>query len=446
MMIKSNKGWKIDQKSFKVTKGIGMLLKIEKKFNFQIITSCALTILLSIIFSTVSYAQRPIDKYIKIAAENNPELKATYTEFEAVLKRVAQVGVIDDPRLSFGYFISPIETRVGPQRAKISLTQVLPWFGTLKAKESLAKYSAEAKYQSFINEKNQLTWKVNKAYYPIYEIEKQLKLLNDNLTILTTYKRLAKSAFENNKGSLADIIRVDILIENAETELMILQNEIVPLQIYFNRLLNRSDSIPILIEDSIDITAIKKNYRKDSLLVNNPRIESLTLQQKAFYENEVLARKNGLPQFGVGLDYAFIGKRKDVTMPDNGKDAFMPMVSVSVPIFRKKYKAAIQESQLSQKAIGYRKVAIENELISNYEVAAFQVQKSSDLIVLYDSQINKTHQLIQLLYSSYSNSNEDFEEVLRMEQQLLKFEMAKITAQKNYQVSLAEIEYLTAGD
>jgi outer membrane protein TolC len=122
----------------------------------------------------------------------------------------------------------------------------------------------------------------------------------------------------------------------------------------------------------------------------------------------------------------------------------MPMVSVSLPIFRKKYKAAIKESELSRKAIDYKKQSIENELISNYENASFQIKKSNDLIALYDTQIKKTKQLIQLLYSSYSNSKKDFEEVLRMEQQLLKYKMAKITAQKNYQISLAEIEYLTS--
>ena len=402
-----------------------------------------LVVMILNLITIISVAQKPIDNYQLIAAENNPELKATYVEFEAALQRVNQVGYTDDPRISFGYFISPIETRVGPQRAKISLSQMLPWFGTLKAKENLAKYSAEAKFQMFINEKNKLNWKVSKAYYSIYEVKKQLELLTKNLEILKTYKRLATSAFENSKGSLADIIRVDIMIENAETELMILKDKLIPLQANFNQLLNRSDSLPIVIEEEIPSIKVRKNYRRDSLLVGNPMIESLLLQQKAYKESEILAKKQGLPQFGVGLDYAFIGEREDVSIPDNGKDAFMPMVSVSLPIFRKKYKAAIQEAQLSQKAIGFRKKAIENELISNYEGAAFELKKSTDLIELYNTQIEKTNQLIQLLYSAYSNSNEDFEEVLRMEQQLLKYEMTKITAHKNHQIALAEIEYLT---
>lgn len=404
-----------------------------------------ITILLMILCYTpfISTGQT-LDNYLQIAAENNPDLKASYVEFEAALQRVNQVNALADPRLSFGYFISPIETRVGPQRAKLSLSQVFPWFGTLKAKENRANFFAEAKYQAFINDRNKLFFEVNKAYYPIYEVQQHLQLLSENLDILKTYKRLATSSFENSRGSMADVIRVDIMIENAETELMILNDQIIPLQVRFNRLLNRSDSTPLVIIDETKLNSVVKDYRRDSLLVANPIIESLELQQKAMQESELVARKNALPQFGVGLDYAFIGERTSVSIPENGKDAFMPMVSVSLPIFRKKYSSAIAEAKLGQKAIEFRKEAVENELISKYENAIFQLKKAEDLIELYKTQIKKTEQLIQLLYSAYSTSAKEFEEVLRMQQQLLKYQMAKATAEKNYQTALAEIEYLTS--
>ena len=292
-----------------------------------------ITILLMILCYTpfISTGQT-LDDYLQIAAENNPDLKASYVEFEAALQRVNQVNALADPRLSFGYFISPIETRVGPQRAKVSLSQVFPWFGTLKAKENRANFFAEAKYQAFINDRNKLFFDVNKAYYPIYEVQQHLQLLSENLDILKTYKRLATSSFENNRGSMADVIRVDIMIENAETELEILNNQLIPLQVRFNQLLNRSDSILVVISDSIELLAIDKDYRKDSLLVGNPMIESLELQQKAMQESELLVRKSALPQFGVGLDYAFIDERSDVSIPDNGKDADFLSVSVTCPV------------------------------------------------------------------------------------------------------------------
>ena len=81
-----------------------------------------------------SLKAQSLEELKTISAENNLELKAQYKSFEAQLENVTQAKSWQDPNLSFGYFISPIETRVGPQIARFSLTQMLPWFGTFKTK------------------------------------------------------------------------------------------------------------------------------------------------------------------------------------------------------------------------------------------------------------------------------------------------------------------------
>lgn len=76
-------------------------------------------ILLVFLGTSVSQAQT-LNDYFKIAAQNNPGLQSKYKEFEAALQKVDQVSTLPDPNISFGYFISPVETRVGPQRARFS--------------------------------------------------------------------------------------------------------------------------------------------------------------------------------------------------------------------------------------------------------------------------------------------------------------------------------------
>lgn len=53
-------------------------------------------------------------------------------------RRVPQVRALPDPRLSFGFFINEVETRVGPQRAKIGLQQTFPWIGKLQDRHDAA--------------------------------------------------------------------------------------------------------------------------------------------------------------------------------------------------------------------------------------------------------------------------------------------------------------------
>jgi outer membrane protein TolC len=120
------------------------------------------------------------------------------------------------------------------------------------------------------------------------------------------------------------------------------------------------------------------------------------------------------------------------------------MVSVSIPVFRKKYKAAEKEAQLTQENYAFQKEETINSLTSNYELVWFQIQQQKELIELYDEQILETNQTLNLLFSAYGNSGKDFEEVLRMQQQLLKYEKMKVMAETEFHTALAKLNYITA--
>lgn len=403
-------------------------------------------ILLTSIFCLLTYTSyaQSINDYLKTAADNNPTLKASYTEFEASLKRVSQVNALPDPNLSFGYFISPIETRVGPQQAKFSLTQMFPWFGTLKAKEKVATWQAEAKYQVFLNDKNQLFYQVKQAYYPLYEVLDIINLQKRDLEILESFKQLATISFANGQGTMANVLRVDIMMDDIKTDIHLLEDKLGPLTTAFNRLLNRPDTSAIQIDDSLSMEAFQLDFFRDSITSKNPKIKALEKTLASLKAQETVAQKNGLPQIGVGLDYAFIGERTDINIPDNGKNAFMPMVTMSIPIFRKKYKSAVEESQMLQMAVEYKIEGVENQLITQFERGYYEAEKALQLDRLYETQRKKTEQVLSLLYTAYSNSGRDFEEVLRMQQQLLKYQMAQATVKVKYFIALAQLEYITA--
>ena len=394
-------------------------------------------------FSILANAQS-LDEYFKIAAENNPGLQAKYKSFEAAMERVAQVSSLPDPNLSFGYFISPVETRVGPQRARFSLTQMFPWFGTLKAQEDAATLMAEAKYQEFLDARNKLYYQVSASYYPLYELHRLIAIEEENLSILSSYKDIATVKFQNGKGAMVDVLRVDIMLKDATTNLSILEQKKKPLETRFNTLLNRQENEPVIVQDSLYTASLPTEYRKDSLLTSNPLLDELDLKIKASEAQEQAAIKQGLPKLGVGLDYVIVGQGTDMSLPDNGQDVFMPMVSVSLPIFRGKYKAAQKEAQLMQESFSHQKVDMANRLTSSYEMVWFDIQKQLEFIELYEEQIITSQQSLNLLFTAYGNSGKDFEEVLRMQQQILKYQKMKATALSDYNIAIAELDYITA--
>ncbi|ASV30898.1 MULTISPECIES: TolC family protein [Flavobacteriaceae] len=396
-----------------------------------------------VLISMGLYSQT-LEEYFKIAAENNPGLLSQYKEFEAVLQKVPQVSTLPDPSLSFGYFVSPVETRVGPQKARFSLTQMFPWFGTLKAQGDAAALMAEAKYQSFLDAKNKLYYEVSAAYFPLYELQEWMKIEERNIEILESYKTISNSKFKNGVGTLVDVLRVDIFLKESQTNLEILKKKERPLLTTFNKLLNRGEFEPVSISETLEIDMLSFDNGKDSLLVDHPLLNSLELKVKAVEASERAAIKQGFPKIGLGLDYVMVDKRTDMVVPDNGKDVLMPMVTLSLPIFRKKYKAAVKEAQLMQESYSLQKTEMTNSLLSNYEMAFFDIEQQTELVSLFDEQITESEQALNLLFTSYGNSGKDFEEVLRMQQQLLKYDKLKITALKQYKIALAKLNYITA--
>lgn len=382
-----------------------------------------------------------LDIYLENATQNNPKLKAKYVEFEAAMQQVEQVKFLDDPTFSFGYFISPVETRVGAQRMKFSLSQMFPWFGTLQARQDLASQMAESKYQEFLAEKLRLQRDVKNAYYPLIELKRHISLERENLKLLKTYKELVNIQYSNGKGTMVDVLRAEIKIEDAENNIVLLQEKWSPLKAKFNALLNLPSDTTIAL-DTFYSNKTPLLFIEDSIYIDNPALASFDAKIKATEGRIELAKKASMPKVGIGLDYVVVSKRGISTLVDDGKDIVMPMATLSIPLYRSKYKAAIKEASLSQEALQLNKKEYENNLSNAYFLANYNLTKSLEYMKLYKSEIVKTKSILDLLLVSYTTSGKDFVEILRTQQKLLGYQLKLETQTKEYYSAIAQLEFL----
>uniref|UniRef100_UPI0040484812 TolC family protein n=1 Tax=Roseivirga sp. TaxID=1964215 RepID=UPI0040484812 len=154
------------------------------------------------------FSQTPLDGYLEKAALQNPSLKAKFNMYLAALEKVEQQGSLPDPTVSFGYFISPVETRVGAQRFKAGLSQMFPWRGTLPKQKQWAASLAQVKFEEFQAAKNMLFLEVKNAHLELYELEKQIEINAINLELLKSFEPISKTKYESNLASLADLVGV----------------------------------------------------------------------------------------------------------------------------------------------------------------------------------------------------------------------------------------------
>jgi outer membrane protein TolC len=391
--------------------------------------------------SSQSFSQT-LDDYLQTAAENNPKLKSAYAQFEAAMQRAPQVSSLPDPSLTMSAFGRMIETRVGAQEARFSLSQMFPWFGTLQAKEDASVLMAEAKFQNYLDMRNQLFFEIKSVYAELYAIEETIHLKKKNLTILDSYRELSLSRFKSGHAPMVNVIKVDIQRETAITEIELLAEIMKPLETRFNLMLNREPDIAVQIQD----TLMFKNYEilmdPKELFENHPSITGLEKQKESYEMQQIVAQKVGLPMLGLGIDYSIISKRTDANPEMNGQDAIMPMLTVTLPIFRKKYRAAKKEAEFMASSMEQEQEAQKNELQSAYELTLYDLKKAEQLIALYEKQLVSSGQASKLLISGFSNSIIDFEEVLQMNQDILMLQTQEVEAIKNGFKAKAKLDYL----
>ena len=428
----------------------GMLLIFANRGDKLCFLQIKLVLLLFIVFPVTLMAQQPdstesqLDHYLVVAAENNPSLKAEYQKYLSALETVPQVHALPDPELSFGYFINPIETRVGPQQARFGLTQMFPWFGTLGTRGDAATEMAKAGFEGFREARNRLFFEVQKKWYRLYHIDQSIRIMQENISILETFESLAMRRYEAGQVGQVDVLRVQIEKEDLKTRLELIKDNRKVSRREFRELLNVGAGEQILIADSLESRGLELSLQEleQQIMNQNARLSRLDYEAASAKNSIEAARKDGLPKFGLGVDYIVTGER-DMALTDNGRDAIMARAGIQIPLYRKKYRAKQKQAQIQLHRVQNRKAAAQNRLLTQLEQAIRDYDDAQRRVCLYrDVQIQRTRQAINILTEQYATSATDFEELLRLQRKLLDYELARETAQVDQNTAVAYIEYL----
>ena len=392
-------------------------------------------------------AQDSLNQYLKVAAENNPGLKASYFEYQAALEKVPQAGTLPDPQVSFGYFIQPVETRLGPQQARISVMQMFPWFGTLGTQKNAVAQQAKAKFEQAEEAKYRLFYEVRAHYFRLYFIKRNISVLEENLTILQSIKKLVQAEIIAGKASVADEIQLEIELGDLQNEHQKFLDLYGAEQGKFQNLLNVSSDFPVVLPDSLENSnlSLSTDDIKEKIRGQNPQLLQYDYLHESFVEKEKLAAKSGLPQFSVGLDYVFVGQRDDAALlgEDNGKDAIVfPMLSFSLPIYRGKYSGQSEEARYMQRATGEKKVDHLNKLESMLEESLWRYRDAGRRVDLYRKQQALARKALKIMEADYQKQHKSLEDLLRMEKKVINYTVAVEKALVDKRTEIAFINYL----
>ena len=395
------------------------------------------------IFFFLEGNSQQLETYLDEALLSNPEIQKFELQYKIASEKVNEVNNIPNTELGVGYFVSEPETRTGAQRFKVSAKQMLPWFGNITARENYVSSLADSKYEDIVIAKRKLIASVSQSYYNLYGNKAKQAILNDNIKLLKTYETLALTSVEVGKASAVDVLRLQMRQNEMEQLLKVLQQQFLSEQTNFNKLLNREKSNKIKVIDTLFLPNEAIELNEDRLKLH-PELLKFDKLYASVEQSELLNQKESSPMIGFGLDYINVNKRPNMDFSDNGKDIIMPMVSVSIPIFNKKYKSQTKQNALQQQEISAQKQARLNSLQILLDKA---VNDRNSARISYETQTKNLKQAKDaesILIKSYETGTIDFNDVLDIQELQLKFQMNQIEAIQSYYLQTTIINYLTA--
>lgn len=407
----------------------------------RIISPKTVIILISFFLSITANTQE-LNILVEEALSNNPEIQKFELQYKRASEKVNEVDTYPNTDFGVGYFISEPETRTGPQKFKISIKQMIPWFGTITSRENYVNSLADAKFEDIVITKRKLITSVSQSYYKLYANKAKQNILTQNIKLLSTYETMALTSVENGKASAVDILRLQMRQNELQQLKEILQEQFKGEESKINNLLNRNSDVSVRIIDNlrIPLNDFKSN---SSNLILHPELVKYDKLFLSVQKSELLNQKESSPIVGFGLDYVNVAETSNQSIIDNGKDIIMPMLSISIPIFNKKYKSKTKQNFIKQKEIEANKNQRLNNLKTAYNLALTNRQASRISYKIQTKNLKQAKDAEKILVKNYETGTINFIDVLDIQELQLKFQMNQIESIKSYYIQSSIINYLT---
>ena len=396
--------------------------------------------LITLLLSTALQAQS-LEHYLNLALSNNPQLQALHMRYEIAEEKINQAASIPKTTFGAGYFASEPETRTGPQRFKLSVSQMLPWFGTLKARQDYARSLVETEGLDRLIVERQLALSLAQSYYRLYGYQQKKNIIETAIELFKSYEALALKAVENGSASVVNVLQLQIEQNKLSEEFLNIQELEKAEEVIFANLLSDDSFEGIQFSKMLEIP-LEDLMHEQSRLTVNPEILRYDKLFAAVQQSEIVNQKESQPSLGLGLDYIAVQQRSDVLLNENGKDILMPMLKLSVPIFKSKHSSVAQQLELKQRELNYEKNHRLN-LLENKLAQAIALQNQAQIsFKSQDANSAQTQKMKEVVLSNFESDLQELTEVIAMEQLYLQFEFKKIEAVVQFYSQTALINYL----
>lgn len=384
-------------------------------------------------FGGSSHAQQ-LENYIEEAINNNPNIQAVEKQHAISTEKITETNTLPNTEFSGGYMVG--EEMPMMQQGEFSVMQMLPWFGTISARSDYAAAMADADFLEIEIAKRKIALVLRQSYYQLYQIVKKQEVLDANIQLLHVYEQMALTSVEVGQASAVSVLRLQMRQNDLTERKLVLEQDYEAELTALNKIMNRDENVAIAIADTLIIP--KKDIEIDfKNLALHPELRKFEELNKVVAQADALNKKESAPGFGVGMEYMLFNEAPNM---------LMPMVSLSIPIFNKKYKSIAKQNKLQHEVLDIQKQASKNSLIAELQIAVRNRNAARISFETQDKNLKQAEHAQEILLRNYETGTIDFREVLDVQELQLNFQINRIEAIGSYFDQVSVIDYFTKTD
>jgi outer membrane protein TolC len=379
--------------------------------------------------------------------ERNPRLAAVRARAAAAEHRAPQVAALPDPVAALTLYLQTPETRVGPQHAMVSLSQRFPWFGTLDLRERAAVHEAVAARLLVDAARLELVTETRRLVYELAFLDAEAAIVARDRDTLAHFEELARTRYATGVGLGQAVVKIQSEITRAQMRLLEIAQRRAGLVSELNALRDRPEDAAVTGLDIPDWPGSPLDRRALRLeaAANRPEAAAARAGIDAAAARIELARKAYRPDVTAGLTYSLVGRRDDAAgelnpPEDDGKDVFGVSAAVSLPIWRAKLAAGVEEATQMRLTAEQTLRSTIAAIHSTIDDLTARIPLIRDELALYRTLVPQAEEALDSALAGYSAGTHDALDLLDAERVLLQVRIAESRTRTDLAVAVARLE------
>lgn len=388
-----------------------------------------------------------LDELIAAGLIDNPGIKAKRLAWESIKEKRPQATALPDPMLQYTQPLEEIETRLGPNKRSIMLSQKLPFPGKRRLKGAIVNKEVEVARVALEGTTRDLVLDIKKAYYDLYYLDKGKELAGERINVFGHFSKAEMNDYSVGVAKFSDVVSAETRFADAEYDLILFTELRTAAASRLNTLLGREpeDEVqavpePGMTGDTGDLMELYLRARGHESI----RTAKLLEEKSGLFEE--LSNFTSRPSFMLGVKYTEIGEPAMGNITDGGRDALAVTFGLTIPLWGSRNRSAREEARLNRQKSEQTRAALTDGLNAKVKKAYVDMKSNYQLVRLYtDSLMPKAEKLIDTVEINYKFGNGSIADLFEARVMWINFKIAYHRAASNYLKNRAELERLTAG-